>query len=222
MNAKPDNLLLHRNYREKAPAGSGGGYNSWMGPGGSGTARANPAAAAAAATDASLWARGLNTKEQYEWFSNCYQMRCDDDYVWGGCNLHGPYDPDATPESIANDFLVYCILAQRAKAVPAGWDWKGFLKAAAQHIPFAFEKSDAKERWGSENYFEASMGGRSLRFTGNMIYKSDVNKPGDSVEQQRALVDADTQPAVMKEMLGGEGTWNVIVRDLRMHSRFSR
>ena len=66
------------------------------------------------------------------------------------------------------------------------------------------------------------MGGRSLRFTGNMIYKSDVNKLGDNVEQQRALVDADTQPAVMKEMLGGEGTWNVIVRDLRMHSRFSR
>ena len=66
------------------------------------------------------------------------------------------------------------------------------------------------------------MGGRSLRFTGNMIYKSDVNKPGDSLEQQCALVDAETQPVVMKDMLGGEGTWDVIVRDLRMHSRFSR
>jgi hypothetical protein len=27
------------------------------------------------------WAKGLTEADQYEWLSNCYQMRCDDDYV---------------------------------------------------------------------------------------------------------------------------------------------
>ena len=35
------------------------------------------------------WAKGLQPPDLYEWFSNCYQMRCDDDYCWGGGNLHG-------------------------------------------------------------------------------------------------------------------------------------
>lgn len=34
----------------------------------------------------------------------------------------------------------------------------------------AFEKSDAQERWGSENVFQAMMGGRSLRFTAESVY----------------------------------------------------
>jgi len=85
---------------------------------------------ASANVSASGWATGLTQKDQYEWFSNCYQMRCDDDYAWGGCHLHGPYDPDATPESIVHDFLVFCTLAKRANTVPQGWDWKAYLKLA--------------------------------------------------------------------------------------------
>jgi hypothetical protein len=27
--------------------------------------------------------------------SNCYQMRCDDDYTWGGGDLHGPNNPNS-------------------------------------------------------------------------------------------------------------------------------
>jgi hypothetical protein len=33
----------------------------------------------------SSWSDGLSTEDQYEWLSNCYQMRCDDDYAYGGC-----------------------------------------------------------------------------------------------------------------------------------------
>ena len=91
--------------------------------------------------------------------------------LWGGCHLHGPYDPDATPESIVHDFLVFCTLAKRANTVPQDWDWKAYLKSAPNYIVFAFEKSDAINRWGSENYFNGEMGGRSLRFTGEKIYK---------------------------------------------------
>ena len=68
------------------------------------------------------WANGLKPPDLYEWFSNCYQMRCDDNYVFQG-DLGGPYDPDADGQSIALDFLVFCLLAARNKAVPANWDW---------------------------------------------------------------------------------------------------
>lgn len=46
------------------------------------------------------WHEHVPQQFQYEWFTNCYQLRCDDDYAWGGCNLHGPYDPDADVDSI--------------------------------------------------------------------------------------------------------------------------
>lgn len=35
----------------------------------------------------------------------------------------------------------------------AGWDWAAFLKVAVGLLPYAFEKSDAKKKWGGENVF---------------------------------------------------------------------
>ena len=131
------------------------------------------------------------------------RQTCDDDYAWGGCNLHGPYLPDATPESISRDFLIYCILAHRAKSLPAGWNWASFLKAAVEYIPYAFEKSDAKERWGSENYFEGASGaGRSLRYTGMQIYRSKVDEPGDSREHVQASDEVERRVGI-----AGSGRW---------------
>lgn len=34
------------------------------------------------------------------------RMRVDDDYAWGGGSLHGLYAPDASGDSVAEDFLV--------------------------------------------------------------------------------------------------------------------
>lgn len=218
VNAKPENLLLHRNY---APSWKNDGEHlSFMGPGGSGTGRVNTSAS----NDPSHWAKGLSTKDQYEWFSNCYQMRCDDDYAWGGCNLHGPYDPDATSTSIADDFLIFCLLAHQVKALPNDWDWKAYLKVAPQFIVFAFEKSDAKERWGSENFFEGEMGGRSLRYTARKICGSDVNVPGDSGEYKQAKKDVKNKKkkAAWEDKLGGQSAWNGLVDDMSKGSRFSR
>lgn len=39
-------------------------------------------------------------------------------------------------------------------------------------VIYAFEKSDAQEKYGRENVFAAMMGGRSLRFTGEVVYGS--------------------------------------------------
>jgi len=215
VSVKPENLILYRNYHVRDK----GGYASFCGPGTSGvqTMRANPGAA----NDPASWASGLSLEDQYEWFSNCYQMRCDDDYAWGGCNLHGPYNPEATPESIAKDFLVYCTLALRAKAIPATWNWETYLKAAPKYIVFAFEKSDARERWGSENYFEGEMGGRSLRYTGTKIYKSAVDNMGDSREHEQAEDEVDTNPVKLQKQLVGKEAWKTFVCDLRKTKRFS-
>ena len=174
---------------------------------------ANPAANA--------WAVGLDKKDHYEWFCNCYQMRCDDDYQWGGCYLHGPYEPQATPEYLAQDFLVFCFLAKQAKAIPDGWDWPGFLKAAPKYIAFAFEKSDAKDRWGSENYFNAQLGGRSLRFTGTMIYGSPVDRPDMSEMHERLLDEVKSRAEEMQDEVGGVAAWDALVDDLAQHSRFA-
>lgn len=101
-------------------------------------------------------------------------MRCDDDYAWGGGNLHGPYDPDMTSKSLCLDFLRFCVLAARRNVVPEGWNWSAYLSAAVKYVLFAFEKSDAQERWGGENIFAGLTGGRSLRHTGTVIYGKGV------------------------------------------------
>ena len=41
----------------------------------------------------------------YFFMATC-RMRVDDDYAWGGGNLHGLYAPDASGDSVAEDFLV--------------------------------------------------------------------------------------------------------------------
>lgn len=215
VNAKPENLQLMKMIRDSD-------YMTYAGSGGSGSGRVN----LAHAHDPSSWARGLSKKDQFEWLCNCYQMRCDDDYVYGGCNLHGPYNPDATPESIADDFLVFCVLASKARVFPFDWsvqDVESFLKTAPEHITFAFEKSDAKVRWGSENYFEAEIvGGRSLRYTAEQIYKTNVQQQFNSPEhiQLQTGIENGGRDCNHAEF-GGAGRWNDLLQDLRKSKRFS-
>jgi hypothetical protein len=163
---------------------------------------------------ANSWAVGLDKKDHYEWLCNCYQLRCDDDYQYGGCYLHGPYDPGTTPDMLAEDFLVFCVLAKKMNAIPPGWDWKAFLKFAPKYISCAFEKSDAVDRWGRENYFAAHMGGRSLRFTGTIIYGSPVDTPDTSILHQQALDDLDSRKEEMQEEVGGLDAWDGLELDL--------
>lgn len=52
-------------------------------------------------------------------------------------------------------------------------------------LPHAFEKSDAKVKYGGENVFQAMMGGRSLRVTGESVYSSSCMDQGaDSDDHQ--------------------------------------
>lgn len=110
-------------------------------------------------------------------------------YMRAGGNLRGLYavscDPGGNPErgldTIAEDFLVFCKLAVQHGVVPAGWNWSAFLNTAVDMLPYAFEKEDAREKWGGENVFAAMMGGRSLRLTAELVYGEGAMAFGQGV-----------------------------------------
>ena len=90
-------------------------------------------------------------------------MRLDDELALHGKIRPGSLFDNDTAENMVQDFLVFCRLAQTQSVLPNAWDWGAFLATASKLIRFGFEKSDAKEKYGSENWFSAAMGGRSLR-----------------------------------------------------------
>ena len=125
------------------------------------------------------WSVGLDKVLQHEWLVDCYRMRVDDEAHWrGDIRLMSLYDPDYTGDSIMLDFLVFSKLAVMMEAVPpSGWVWPRYIAKASQLLGYAFEKSDASEKYGGENIFSGMLGmgsGRSFRFTAWMIYGTDV------------------------------------------------
>eukprot|EP00178_Gracilaria_changii_P003310 TRINITY_DN1487_c0_g1_i1.p2 TRINITY_DN1487_c0_g1~~TRINITY_DN1487_c0_g1_i1.p2 ORF type:complete len:588 (-),score=78.18 TRINITY_DN1487_c0_g1_i1:4154-5917(-) len=136
------------------------------------------------------WCNGLEQEKQYEWLVDCYRMRLDDEYCWQGNKRHGSlYDPDHTSDTIVLDFLVFCKLAVARGALPDVWEWRTFLHVAVNHLHCAFEKSDAQDKYGSENYFSAFLSGRSLRFTAKQIYGLDLMGPEDEDEAYKETHD---------------------------------
>ena len=125
-----------------------------------------------------------------------------------------PYDLEATNSSIKQDFMPFCLLAARHGVIPPSWDWSAFLKAAANHVCYAFEKSDAKERWGGENVFAAQMGGRSLRCTAEHVYKSSCMDQSTSDEEAQAHADCASPPAAVLDTIGGDEAWRQFLVDL--------
>ncbi|KAJ3207219.1 hypothetical protein HDU67_007605 [Dinochytrium kinnereticum] len=128
----------------------------------------------------SEWARGLSPDKQAEWLVDCYRMRLDDEYTWGG-RLRGIYNPGHSSDDLFCDLLIFAKLCVRKRVLPNDWNWSRFLRKASQLIKYAFEKSDAQEKWGGENVFTAVMrSGRSLRFTGEVIYENSVMTGAES------------------------------------------
>ena len=96
--------------------------------------------------------------------------------------------------------------------MPADWPWEHFLVVAAHFARFAFEKSDAQKRWGSENVFNVAMGGRSLRYTGELIYGSSIMSQEQSEEHLALLDTAHSKPlarlpGALFAPVGGRAAW---------------
>ena len=98
--------------------------------------------------------------------------------------------------------------------IPSDWDWSAFLQFATEFFIFAFEESDAMERWGSEN-------GRSLRFTGTQIYRSPVDKPGKSKGHVTAEGEITQGKGKLQNQVGGDQSWVILLDNLKMCSRFA-
>ena len=118
----------------------------------------------AKASDTAGWAKGLSPSLQHEWLVDCYRMRIDDECVWGASGCYTTND--------VKGFLLFCKLAARREVIPRCWNWGAFLRKAWQLLPYAFEKSDAQEKYGAENVFMGALGGRSLRLTAEIVYES--------------------------------------------------
>ena len=133
----------------------------------------------------SSWANGFSTPEKmYEWFVDCYRMRVDDNYAWAGGELTGIYNPNATKDYVVGDLIIFALLSVKQNVLPPCWDWSKFLQAALPLIPYAFEKNDAKEKYGEENVFSVAHGGRSLRFTAEIVYASSIMSPDWSLQNK--------------------------------------
>jgi len=93
--------------------------------------------------------------------------------------------------------------------VPDGWDWKAFLQTAKGLLRFAFEKSDAQEKYGSENVFAVATGGRSLRYTAEAIYGSSIMSMEASKEAIEMEETVQQQPGREEVFLdvGGVDVW---------------
>eukprot|EP00392_Amoebophrya_sp_AT5.2_P007031 g7043.t1 len=180
------------------------------------------------------WLRSLSAKEAPEWLVDCYRMRVDDDYAWGGGDLHGLYEihdcEDAAERAsvVCEDFLVFLKAGVRNGAAPKAFNWRECVgRHAPELLPYAFEKSDAKEKWGGENVFSALVGGGkpSLRMVGEQVtgcgvqygsgqkgnaispfYEGTVS-PDDIRSELRLPGDFGSVPSAVFDDVGGKALW---------------
>ena len=139
---------------------------------------------------------------------------------------------------------VFCKMAVVNGVVPPGWDWSRFLQVSTGLLPYAFEKSDAKEKWGGENVFAAMMGGRSLRATAEVVLGSSCMHGADpdpaALEVQERLIDqidgrlgqllnsgasaqAQQEAAELLADVGGPAPWRTLLQAVRssVHDAFA-
>jgi len=162
--------------------------------------------------DPSSWSEGLTGSQQQEWLVDCFRLRVNDECTWAGNIRPGlPYN-ECNARDLVQDFLLFCRLAMEQGVIPQVWSWPGFLTVAGRLLPFSFEKSEAKEKYGSENVFQAAMGGRSLRYTGELVYGSSHTSDEDSElysKLEEELLDKKRTPAMIKGM-AGKREWNIL------------
>jgi len=149
----------------------------------------------------------LSGKRKYAWFIDCYRLRVDDDYAWGGCYLHGVYDQDnASPKNIAKDFMIYCNLAAKKGYIPCMWDWSQLYDEASKKICYACEKSDIQEDWDS---FTPMM----MRMTAEGIYGGRAGSFGS--KHDKAWKKFNVKKDETFKDVGGVHNWRMLVRKLK-------
>lgn len=184
-------------------------------------------------TPRSAWSSGFPSEEKkFEWFVDCYRMRVDDDCQWGGIKrglyagqvpgAAGTFGRDTPSAGVAADLAVFAKLAALREVVPVlGWDWGAFLARASGLVSTPFSKQDAKAKYGREDVFDVTIGGRSLRYTAEFVYVCAVNAQQPDAAREalaRALgggADAfESAPENVFDDIGGRGVWLTFLRQL--------
>jgi len=171
------------------------------------------------------WFESSEGDKKYEWLIDAYRLRLDDDYVWGGGNLHGLYDvqiqdlgTNARKEHIIKDFMVFMKLAVQNGVIPAtGFNFEKCLRVGEENLGFAFEKSDATEKWGfgvgmplrgmAEHVY-----GTSCQYSGDEMNEAE-QKVTDCIENafRRGIKNAD---ASLFNDIGGKNAWLKLYKDM--------
>ena len=173
------------------------------------------------------WAVGLFGKHRYEWFVDSYRLRLDDDYLYSN-NLHGLYaEESSNAHTIVIDFLVYCKLAVKHDVIPSypTWSWGELVTVAKDMLKYAFEKCDAREKYGGENVFTGMYGGRSLRYTSSLVYgflhggedhdAALVLEEMERTANNKLIQSKETVDGHFFDDIGGESIWYSLVEQLK-------
>ena len=174
-----------------------------------------------------------------EWIVDCYRMRVDDDAVYGA-TFRGMYaisdDDDVIEQALdlTKDFLLFFKLAVKQQVVPDHFPYASCLRHHAPNLLLlAFEKSDAKEKWGGENVFSA---GPSLRRTAELVYGTSCmsdNRDETTILAEEELVEdiaeklqydgeadydleAAAEPTLFDDV-GGKPDWVALWKALQQH-----
>ncbi|CAK4086710.1 unnamed protein product [Aphanomyces euteiches] len=97
------------------------------------------------------WYEGLSRSRMCERFVTSFQMRVEDEYMFGG-NLVGTYDEQSGGNACGPQFVKYYELAQSKGMFPQDWskqDETSLMANAGKNIHFAVEKSDVTEKFGN-------------------------------------------------------------------------
>ena len=104
-------------------------------------------------------------------------MRLEDDYVFGGQNLHGLYLAGQTEHDpkveILRDFAKFMRIAQYG-VIPKAFSYEKCLDFAADNLPIPIDKDDILEKWsGKESQWSSVSGMRKLA---EGLYRIKVHK----------------------------------------------
>jgi len=183
----------------------GGGGGSGSGGGGGGMGARGPRSGSGGSSgsrsnfgifppSADAWAKGQSPAEAAEWLVDCCRLRACDVIERGGVHS-GIFTPAEIlcGHSVVWDLLIFSKLAVISGALPKNWSWPLFFDAAAELMPFAFDRDDARSKYGREDVFYGILGigsGRSLRYTAALIWGFDLaSSANDSAEGQRVAAD---------------------------------
>jgi len=187
------------------------------------------------------WFKTHGSYRSAEWIVDCYRMRADDDVAWGSMNFHGLYEIGMSSPSdshtkafiIVKDFLKFFKLGIRNEVIPPSKF--NFALCIGYFAPnllvYAFEKEDAKIKWGRENVFST---GPSLRRTAETIYgfscmaeDSDAEaqeqeerverEVSEILERQLDASNFDASEEAIFENVGGKTLWTGLFHSLFRH-----